>query len=53
MKEFRLWAPELRVVNLDPRKGIREDILANQMKPGNFDVCVTTYDAILICPELR
>lgn len=27
MKEFRGWAPELRVVNLIPRKGIREDIL--------------------------
>ena len=27
MKELRNWAPELRVVNLVPTKGIREEIL--------------------------
>ena len=27
MKELRNWAPELRVVNLVPTKGVREEIL--------------------------
>ena len=31
MKEFARWAPELRTINLDPRKGIREEILAEKM----------------------
>ena len=46
MKEFRCWAPELRVVNLDPRKEQRTQILEELMQPGQFDVCVTTYEAI-------
>ena len=46
MKEFRCWAPELRVVNLDPRKEHRTEILETKMQPGQFDVCVTTYEAI-------
>lgn len=27
----------------------RNDIIKNQMKPGTFDVCITTYEAINIC----
>lgn len=53
MKEFKNWAPDLRVVNLIPRKDERESILKHKMKPGTFDVCVTTYDAVCIVPELR
>ena len=53
MKEFRCWAPELRVVNLDPRKEHRTQILEEQMQPGQFDVCVTTYEAIQYVPEIR
>ena len=49
MREFEKWAPFFRVVNLVPTKDEREDILRNKMKPGWFDVCVTTYDAIKIC----
>ena len=52
MKEFRCWAPELRVVNLIPRKEIRNEILNNQMQPGQFDVCVTTYEALHYVPEI-
>ena len=53
MKEFRCWAPELRVVNLDPRKEQRTQILEELMQPGQFDVCVTTYEAIQYVPEIR
>ena len=31
----------------------RDDILAEMKKPGNMDVCITTYDALLRVPELR
>ena len=27
----------------------RTEIIQNQMKPGMFDICVTTYEALLIC----
>ena len=49
MKEFKIWAPHLRVVNLIPTLEFRNDILKNQMKRGYYDVCVTTYEAIRIC----
>jgi SWI/SNF-related matrix-associated actin-dependent regulator of chromatin subfamily A member 5 len=54
MGEFKKWAPFFRVVNLVPTMEHREEILRNKMKPGYFDVCVTTYDAIRIChPDLK
>ena len=53
MKEFRLWAPELRVVNLIPTVDERARILREEMQPGTFDVCITTYDAIKIVSEIR
>ena len=46
MKELRLWAPELRCVNLVPTQELRTQILREQMQPGQFDVCVTSYEAI-------
>lgn len=49
LREFKLWAPFLRVVNLIPTAEYRDEILATQMQPGYFDVCVTTYEALLIC----
>jgi len=49
MREFDKWTPFLKVVNLDPKIEHREDILKNKMKPGKFDVCVTTYEALKIC----
>lgn len=51
MKEFKKWSPFFRVVNLIPTKEFRDEILRNQMIPGRFDVCVTTYEALLICAE--
>lgn len=54
MKEFKKWAPFFTVVNLIPTVDVRYDILKKEMKPGHFDVCVTTYEALRICrSELR
>ena len=53
MKEFAIWAPSLRVINLNPQKDIRAEILLQMEEPDSFDVCVTTYDALYRVPELR
>lgn len=49
MKEFAKWAPFFTVVNLNPTMEHRTEILQNQMRPGTFDVCVTTYEGLRIC----
>ena len=49
MREFKVWAPFFRVVNLIPTAEFRDDILREKMQPGMFDVCVTTYEAVTIC----
>ena len=51
LKEFKIWAPFFRVVNLIPTMEYRDEILSNQMQPGYFDVVVTTYEALLICEK--
>ena len=53
MKEMRNWAPDLRCVNLIPTQEHRSQTLKEKMQLGQFDVCVTTYQAIMSCPELR
>ena len=52
MREFAKWAPGLKVINLNPVAEVRAEILAEMAKPG-MNVCVTTYDALHRCPELR
>lgn len=49
MKEFAKWVPFFRVVQLNPKMEVRDTIIAEQMKEGQFDVCITTYEGILIC----
>ncbi|CDW76777.1 chromatin-remodelling complex atpase iswi2 [Stylonychia lemnae] len=49
MKEFNHWAPFMRVVNLNPMMEFRNEIIQNQMQKDQFDVCVTTYEAVNIC----
>lgn len=39
----------MRVVNLNPKMEFRDEILNNQMQKDQFDVCVTTYEALIIC----
>jgi len=49
MKEFKKWAPFMRVVNLIPTMDVRDDIINNLMKKDQFDVCITTYESVNIC----
>jgi SWI/SNF-related matrix-associated actin-dependent regulator of chromatin subfamily A member 5 len=49
LSEFRKWCPHIKVCNLIARKECREDIIKNEISPGNFDVCITTFEAIMIC----
>lgn len=49
LSEFKKWCPQIKVSNLIARKECREDIIRNEIAPGNFDVCITTFEAIRIC----
>ena len=49
LSEFNRWCPEIRVVNLIAKKESRDDIIKNQLQPGNFDVCITTFEGVRIC----
>lgn len=51
MNEFTKWVPFFRVVNLIPTKEYRDEILSKDMARGNFDVCITTYEALRICEK--
>ena len=50
-KEFRIWLPEFRVVNLIPIKGVREKIIKEDLRPGKFEVCLTTFEGARICVD--
>jgi SWI/SNF-related matrix-associated actin-dependent regulator of chromatin subfamily A member 5 len=49
IKEFTKWTPFMRIVQLNPKLEVREEILKNQLIEGKFDVCLTTFEAISIC----
>lgn len=49
LKEFAKWTPFFKVVQLNPKMEVRDDIIKYQLVDGKFDVCVTTYDALQIC----
>ena len=49
MQEFRRWLPDCKVCNLIARKESREEIIRTQLAPGNFDVCITTFEGVRIC----
>ena len=53
MLEFGRWGPFLKVVSLNPTMDFRNKQLNEEMKPGEFDVCVTSYSALLIVPQLK
>jgi len=48
-KEFKLWCPEIRVLNLIPTKEEREYQLKNELLPNKFDVCLTTFEGVRMC----
>ena len=49
VNEFHKWFPSCRVVKLYARKELREVTFDNELIDGQFDVCVTSYEAINIC----
>ena len=49
VKEFTKWTPFFKVVQLNPKMEVREDIIKNELIEGKFDVCLTTYEGINIC----
>jgi len=50
-KEFNKWLPQCRVVKLLATKEQREEILRLHLKPGKFDVCLTSYEGVNICQK--
>ena len=48
-KEFKLWCPEIRVLNLIPTKEEREHQLKHDLLPNKFDVCLTTFEGVRMC----
>ena len=49
LSEFNRWLPDCKDVNLIAKKESTEDIIKNQIAPGNFDVCITTFEGVRIC----
>ena len=49
MREFAKWTPFIRVVQLNPKMEVRDEIIKNQLVEGKFDVCLTTYEGISLC----
>lgn len=47
--EFKKWLPQCRVLNLIATKEEREEILKNDLHPGKFDVCLTTFEGVRLC----
>lgn len=47
--EFKKWCPQIKVCNLIARKECRDEIIKNELMPGNFDVCITTFEGVRIC----
>lgn len=48
-KEFKLWCPEIKVLNLIATKEEREQQLKHDLLPGKFDVCLTTFEGVRMC----
>ena len=51
VNELAKWFPSCRVVKLYARKELREETFENDLIDGNFDVCVTSYEAVNICQQ--
>ena len=49
MRELKKWLPCLRAVKLIPRKEYRFEVFEKYLKPGKFDIIVTSYEGINIC----
>lgn len=49
VNEFSKWCIGFRVVKLIAAKTSREEIIKNELQPGRFDVCVTSYEGVSLC----
>lgn len=47
--EFKKWFPTCKVVTLYARRELRDDCIKDFIKPGKFDVVITSYQGISIC----
>lgn len=49
MAEFKRWNPDVKICNLIARKESRDEIIKTELAPGNFDVCITTFEGVRLC----
>jgi SWI/SNF-related matrix-associated actin-dependent regulator of chromatin subfamily A member 5 len=49
MAEFKRWNPAVKICNLIARKESRDEIIKTELAPGNFDVCITTFEGVRLC----
>ncbi|XP_036082614.1 probable global transcription activator SNF2L1 isoform X4 [Rousettus aegyptiacus] len=47
MNEFKRWVPSLRVICFVGDKDARAAFIRDEMMPGEWDVCVTSYEMII------
>ncbi|XP_045852058.1 probable global transcription activator SNF2L1 isoform X4 [Meles meles] len=47
MNEFKRWVPSLRVICFVGDKDVRAAFIRDEMMPGEWDVCVTSYEMII------
>lgn len=46
MNEIDQWCPDINVVRFHGNQEERKSIMKNALKPGGFDVCVTSYEIV-------
>ncbi|XP_021008653.1 probable global transcription activator SNF2L1 isoform X3 [Mus caroli] len=47
MNEFKRWVPSLRVICFVGDKDVRAAFIRDEMMPGEWDVCVTSYEMVI------
>ena len=48
LREFAKWCPDLKVIHVHGTKDERAEQIRKDLRAGNFDVCVTTYEVLMI-----
>jgi len=47
VREFKNWAPVFKVVHFHGDKDERARLIAEDLVPGGFDVCITSYEMVI------
>ncbi|XP_054978692.1 probable global transcription activator SNF2L1 isoform X7 [Sorex araneus] len=47
MNEFKRWVPSLRVICFVGDKDTRASFIRDEMMPGEWDICVTSYEMVI------